>query len=140
MFRKVTAALAIVIFAALSLTGCAGVKRVNGMFGKPLVYEKDGFFDDFGIRIDSGGTFTYSEGLLSSYVGCGFWELNGDVLILREVSDPRDVTSEVRRVNRFKVSDSGLVFLAEGSDNFIYIDVSDGEHFYIAGDMDNILI
>lgn len=140
MFRKITAALALVMLAALTLTGCAGAKRVNNMFGKPLVYEKDGFPDDFGIRIDSDGTFSYYEGSFSSYVGYGFWELNGDTLILREMSDSRDVTSEVKRINRFKVGDNGLTFQADGSDNFRYIDVSDGEHFYITNDTDNFLI
>lgn len=130
MFRKIIAAFTVAASIALTLTGCAGVRRVDGILGKTLTYEKDGFPDEFTLRIDSDGTFSYYEGFLSSYVGMGFWELNGDTLILREMSDSRDAASEVKRVNRFKVGDNGLTFIADGSDNFIYIDVSDGESFY----------
>lgn len=133
MFRKITAAAAAASI-ALTLTGCAGARRVDGMFGKTLTYEKGGFPDKFDLRIDSDGTFSYYEGFLSSYMGMGYWELNGDTLILREMSASRDAASDVKRVNRFKVGDNGLTFIAEGSDNFIYIDVSDGENFYITDD------
>ncbi len=129
MFRKISMALALVMVSALALTGCADAKRVRNIIGENLVYEKDGFPDEFGLRIDSDGTFSYYEGLFSSYVGYGIWELNGDTLTLRETVDSSNPTSEVKRVNRFNVSDNKLIFLADGSDNFMYIKVSDGECF-----------
>lgn len=135
MFHKITAALALFMLAALTLTGCAGVKRVHNMFGKPLVYEKDGFPDEFAIRLDENGKFSYYEGGFSSYVEYGIWELNSDTLTLRDM-----YKDEVTRINRFKVTDSGLVFLADNSDNFRYVKVSDGEHFYITNDTTNILV
>ena len=35
--------------------------------------------------------------------------------------------------NRFRVEGDALVFIAEGSTNFTYIEVADGERFYLQG-------
>lgn len=119
------------MLAALTLTGCAGRIPENDVSGKGYVYEKGGFPDKFGIRLYKNGEFTYYEGFFSSYVGYGNWTLEGDTLILTENPD----SSGHSRVFRFKVDGDTLGYIAEGSDSFIYVNVSDGEKF-ILGELD----
>ena len=128
MFRKFAATAALVVTAAAILTGCAGSVRNNGIAGKSFVYEKEGFPDEFSIRLDKDGYFTYYEGAFSSYVGFGSWRLDGGVLTLSEDEYP-SVSGTVRRVYRFNVSGGDLSYISEGSDKFMFIDVSDGERF-----------
>lgn len=122
------------VLMAAALTGCAGSARKDEILGKNFVYEKDGFPDEFGIRIDDNGTFTYYEGAFSSYVGTGSWELDGDVLTLRE-RDYSSVPEKVRHIYRFKIDGDDLRFISDGSDNFMFIDVSDGERFIHKDDL-----
>lgn len=129
MFRKVFTAAAVVLFAALTLTGCSGKVSENVIPGG-YIYEKDGFPDKFGIRLYNNGEFTYYAGSFSSYVGYGNWALDGDILILTENPDYR----EKSKVFRFKADGDTLSYIAEGSDNFMYITVSDGEKF-ISGEL-----
>lgn len=108
-----------------SLTGCAGTVSSNDVSDKGFVCEKDGFPDKFGIKLYNDGGFTYYEGMFSSYVGYGSWSLDGDTLILSENADP----SGNSKIFRFKVDGDTLSYIAEGSDNFTYVKVSDGEKF-----------
>lgn len=128
MIRKLSAALAVVMLSALTLTGCAGSVRannVNNVSGKGFVYEKDGFPDKFGIKLYNDGSFTYYVGMFSSFVGYGNWSLDDDTLILTENADPQGNS----KIFRFKVSGDTLGYIAEGSDNFMHVKVSDGEKF-----------
>ena len=126
MFRKLLTALALVTGMVLTLTSCAAAVGSNMVEGKRYVYEKEGFPDEFSIRLDSNGNFTYYEGAFSSYVGTGSWHLSGDTLTLRE-RDYADGT--VRHIYCFNVKDDSLSYISEGSDKFMFIDVSDGERF-----------
>ena len=129
MFRKFLIIPVLVITAAAILTGCAGSVKNSGIAGKSFVYEKEGFPDEFSIRLDNDGCFTYYEGFYSSYVGNGSWQLNGDILTLREENVPT-ISGKIDHVYRFNVNDDGsLSFISENSDNFMFIDVSDGERF-----------
>ena len=135
LFRKLSAATAVVMLLTFSLTGCAGTVCSNdvcsngvcsnGVCDKGFVCEKDGFPDKFGIKLYNDGNFTYYEGMFSSFVGYGSWSLDGDTLILTENAD----LSENPRKFRFKVNGDTLSYIAEGSDNFTYVMVSDGEKF-----------
>lgn len=125
MFRKTFTAAALIILAALTLTGCAGKVRTNDVSGKGYVYEKGGFPDRFGIQLYSDGSFTYYVGSFSSHVGYGNWTVEGDTLILTENPDSNGKSD----VFRFKVSEDSISYIAEGSDNFMHIKVSDGEKF-----------
>ncbi len=96
---------------------------------KIFVYENGGFgFDDkFTIKINKDGTFTYSEGMLSSYMSISencTWTLGGDKLILTEVSENGN-----ERVNYFRVEGDSIVFREESSDNFMYVKLKGGERF-----------
>lgn len=123
--RRISAAVAIVLLSALTLTGCASSVRANEVSGKGFVYEKGGFPDKFGIKLYNDGSFTYYAGMFSSYVGYGDWSLDGDTLILTENADP----SGNSKIFRFKVGGDTLSYIDEGSDNFMHVKVSDGDKF-----------
>ena len=126
--RKSIIALALVAGVVMILTGCKAVVENNGIEGKLFVYEKEGFPDEFSIRLDNDGSFTYYEGFYSSYVGTGSWQLDGDMLTLREREYPT-ISGTVERIYNFNVSKNSLSYISEGSDRFMFIDVSDGERF-----------
>lgn len=128
MFRKAFTAAALVLLAALTLTGCAGTdhtSQTSDISRKVYVYEKDGFPDKFGIRLYENGEFTYYVGSLSSHIGDGNWERDGDILTLTENPDSNGKSN----IFRFNVDGDTLSYIAEGSDNFMHIKVSDGEKF-----------
>lgn len=56
----------------------------NAVAGKTYLYEGEGFMGNFTITLYNDGTFTYYEGMASSYIGNGSWEQNGDSIILTE--------------------------------------------------------
>lgn len=93
--------------------------------GKTYVYEKEGFPDTFAITLYEDGTFTYYEGMFSSYIGNGTWEQDGGIITLTD-----DELSAMSLVNRFRIDGEDLVFVAAGSSNFIYVKVKDGERFH----------
>lgn len=76
-------------------------------------------FMRFYIILDmENGLFQYYETPISSYIGFGKYRLDGDIL-----------TIEDNRVNRFRLEDERLVWLAEGSDNFTFVKLTDGATF-----------
>ena len=94
--------------------------------GKIYVYEGDGFGGDFIISIYDDGTFSYSAGPLSSYIGLGTWMLDGNTVTITEHSG---------RTNVFAVRDGGLVFKKSGSDNFTYVKLDDGARFSVMSEI-----
>lgn len=94
--------------------------------GKTCLYEKEGFYGDFTITLYNDGTFTYYEGMASSYIGMGTWEQDGDIVTLSD--DHFTIT------NHFTMEGDDLVFIREGSSNFIYVRVQDGERFRCTGE------
>lgn len=93
--------------------------------GRVYQYEKDGFGGDFIIRLEADGCFWYYEGSLSSYIGVGSWALEDGILTLRD-----DYQIGFPLVNRFEAAEDALIFREEGSSNFIYLKVQDGERFF----------
>ncbi|MBD5133945.1 MAG: hypothetical protein HDT38_05685 [Clostridiales bacterium] len=95
-----------------------------------MVYIRDagGFGGDFSIRLIHDGSFVYYEGYLSSYIGMGTWTRDGDVICLADT-----VGEDVDRIGikyyYFRMDGGDLVFQAENSDRFMYLDVADGERF-----------
>ena len=90
---------------------------------KTYVYEKEGVGSDFTITFYADGTYKYYEGVLSSYIGAGTWKVTDDTVIMTE--------GVSKKVNYLKIKGSDLIFIAEGSDNFYYITVKDGEKFSV---------
>lgn len=119
------AAVVLALGAALTLSGCASTVHQDNPAGKGFVCEKGGFPDRFGIQLYGDDSFTYYVGSLSSHIGCGAWELDGDTLILRENADATGNSN----IFKFKVGEDSLSYIAEESDKFMYVDIGDGEKF-----------
>ncbi len=133
---KRTTALFAALIILFSMTACSlvSVRKNNetDITEKTYLYEKEGFGGDFTITIQKDGHFSYYVGMLSSYIGSGSWTLDGDILTLTD--DSLDF------VNRFRVEGEELVFISEGSTNFMYLKVSDGERFTVTDKSGFILI
>ena len=97
--------------------------------GKTYVYESDGILGNFTITLYKDGTFSYYEGNASSYFGVGIWQQNGSVLTLAD-----DEELGFPLVNQFIVDGDDLVFSEQGSSNFIYVKVKEGERFHLRGE------
>ncbi len=89
--------------------------------GKTFVYENDGIGGQFTISFNKDGTYSYYEGSLSSYMGGGTWTISDDTVILMEATSGKK--------NKLRADREDLVYIADGSDNFYYIHVKDGEKF-----------
>ena len=93
-----------------------------------MTYVRDagGFGGDFTITLRQDGGFKYYEGLLSSYIGSGTWTREDGVICLAD-----EVLKDSAGIRRhyFTLEDGDLIFRAEGSAAFMYLDVEDGERF-----------
>ena len=87
------------------------------------VYEGEGFGGEFTITISEDGSYSFSQGPLSSYLGGGSWEKEGGVLTLSEENSHA-------MTNRFAAGNNVLVFLENSSDNFPSITLPDGGRFF----------
>ena len=104
----------------------------DAIVDKVYVYEKDGCGGEFTIEIKADGTFTYYEGFLSSHVGVGEWSYSNEMLTLTEKTSRFNETYELEEAllsYRFSVEKDTLIFVDEGSDDFRYVKVKDGEKF-----------
>ena len=95
----------------------------------PCPSEKEKAIGRFTITLYDGGTFTYYEGMASSYIGIGSWEQNGDSITLTD-----DGHGGYRLVNHFKLDGDDLMFVEQDSDNFVYVKVKNEEYFYCTGE------
>ena len=139
--RKISLFLIVCLCLTL-LAGCGEKQKIytaEDVGGKSYNYEKDGFGGPFTINLFEDGTFQYYEGMLSSYIGMGTWTLEeNNVLCMKDQETVRfsDDSSKVEmyvRTNYFKVEEGCLVWLAENSDNFLYVDVEAGDRFLCDG-------
>ena len=116
-----------ILMSVLLLQGCNAGSYIN-VAGKTYTYEyepESGLeFDRFRISLNSDGTYTYFERIYSSYLGIGNWSVNGDVLTL---TDDDEIGYPLK--NSFRIDGNDLIFLEDGSTNFIYVKVGDGERF-----------
>lgn len=113
------------VLAVCFLTEPAETEKIH-VAGKSYIYEKtDDSMWEFVIYIQKDGTFSYSEGLLSSYIGMGHWEVKGGKLYLYD----KGLSNKIRTYV-FRVESNALVFCGKESDQFIYLEVADGAHFF----------
>ncbi len=97
----------------------------EGVAGKRYVFEHGGFGGTFTLSLHADGSMGYHEGWASSHIGNGTWTQEGDILT---ISEPNGRGGQ--RVNRFRVAQNMLIFVSEGSDNFIYVQMKDGDRFH----------
>ena len=75
------------------------------------------------------GTFHYYEGVASSYYGVGIWKQEGEIVTLVD-----DEKMGYPLVNTFRLDGDDLIFMEQGSSNFIYVKVEEGERFHLTGE------
>lgn len=132
--RWLWAAVAVVLATALAcLCAFGSVEKPEDELVWPygvseMTYVRDagGFGGDFTITLRQDGGFEYYEGLLSSYIGSGTWTREDGVICLAD-----EVLKDSAGIRRhyFTLEDGDLIFRAEGSAAFKYLDVEDGERF-----------
>ena len=96
--------------------------------GNTYIRFNGGFGGDFTITLYKDGTFKYYEGNLSSYYGIGSWTLEEGILTLK------DDHQNVEFLNRFRMDEDGLTWIAAGSTGFTYgayISIADGDIFFL---------
>ena len=113
-----------VLGTALLLSACSNADISAAVSGKTFMWEKEGFGGNFTLRLKDDGTYTYYEGYLSSYIGMGKWTLQDSVVTLYE-------TSGDNKVFRFATDGDDLLFVADGSSEFLYVTVADGDRFIL---------
>ena len=133
MKRKITVLTITALFAAvLLLQGCSSdsMMKVAGKIYTYTVEPESGLdIDRFSINLHPDGTFIYYECCYSSYIGMGNWSVDGDVLTIT------DDNEYYHRENSFKIDGDDLIFIENGSTNFMYIKVADGERFTSDGSL-----
>ena len=120
-----------ILIAALTLAGCRNTRGAepneNAVEGKTFVYEKEGFGGNFTISFMD-GEFWYYEGMLSSYIGHGRFKIDGNVLTMVD-GDDISMDRSGGFTNRFLIDGKRLVWQENGSTNFLYMKISDGDCF-----------
>ena len=101
----------------------------NTVAGKTYLYEGEGIMGSFTITLYDDGSFTYYEGMASSYIGVGSWEQDGDTITMTD-----DGHGGYGFVNHFRLDGDDLVFVDKDSANFVYVKVKDGEKFHHTGE------
>ena len=92
--------------------------RIAGVYR----YEGEGFGGDFTIALSADGSYSFSEGPLSSWQGGGTWSVIYDAVYMTGADgDDRSLM--------FGVEDGALVYVEAGSDGFPHVAVSDSERF-----------
>lgn len=122
MKRIVVGALALVVIALSASCSNSDTRICKEISDKVFVWEREGFGGDFSIRLNGDGTYTYYEGILSSYLAFGDWTVKDGILTMNEATWP-----DTRF--RFEVKDGELIFVSEGSSEFIYAAVENGDRF-----------
>ena len=130
--RLVSALLLLFVLMAAGCSGQPAAVSAGDLADQVYIYEKEGFGGNFAITLNSDGSMYYSVGLLSSYLGIGTWELDGDTVTL--------TTDDGNFVHHFAVEDGALVYQAKDSTDFMYLTVSDGEKFLPSGAPIGILV
>lgn len=123
--------LVVAILACVVVAVCFLTNPKDTIGGKVYTYEKSGVLGNFTIAFFEDGTFHYTEGMASSYHSSGKWTEKGNILTLTD-----DDEIGYKLVNRFRKDGDTLYFIAEGSSNFLYVTVQDGERFTYTFDIE----
>ena len=95
---------------------------IESVSDRTFVREKGGFGGDFTITLNRDGSYSYYEGLLSSYMGSGFWDVENGKIVMNE-------TGGYEAYFVFALKDGNLVYLDQSSKNFLYVKVEPGDLF-----------
>ena len=98
-----------------------------GVYGAYVRENKRDIFP-FSITLYEDGTYQYFECSTSSHIGVGDYTFENDIITMAERLFPGR-SDPLTRTYKFRFEDGKLVFLAEASDDFMYIKLPDGAEF-----------
>ena len=84
--------------------------------------------DNFHITLYADGTYQYYEAMISSHIGLGNYTVENDIVTLVDGQIP-GVNGSLTRTYKFRYANDQLIFLADESDRFMYLDLPDGAVF-----------
>ncbi len=116
--------LVVLLLLSVLFAACSSTPQVMDIREKTFACESGGFGSDFTIYFGDDGVFQYYEGGLSSHIGMGNYEVDGDTVILTEIMQGKTCTFS------FRIGAEDITFIKESSDRFMYLDISDGTRFY----------
>ena len=82
---------------------------------------------NFSIRLNEDGTYTWYETPFSSFIGMGSYTIDEGYLYM---TDDEEMTG-IPRTNIFRMEGDRLYYVSEGSSNFAYVKLEDGEEFVL---------
>lgn len=128
MKRALICVLSAVLFAVM-LVSCRvqetyTVERISGTYSR----ENANGFDHFTITLNEDGTYSYFETMISSHLGMGGYTLEDGIVTLTDSQIPGLYGSHTYTY-KFRCEKGKLIFLADESDNFMYINLPDGAEF-----------
>lgn len=128
MKRALICILSAVLFAVM-LVSCRGqetytLESISGSYSR----ENANGFDHFTITLNEDGTYSYFETMISSHLGMGGYTLKDGIVTLTDSQIP-GLYGSLTRTYKFRCEDGKLIFLADESDNFMYINLPDGAEF-----------
>ena len=85
-------------------------------------------YDYFTLTLNEDGTYSYFETMISSHIGWGEYTIDGEKVTLVDTQIP-GVYGSHTYVFTFKYEDGKLIYIAEESDHFMYINLPDGAEF-----------
>lgn len=129
-FSKHIISVVLLLALALAFASCGAKKNytpadVAGTYER--TNENFGGIDKFTITLNEDGTYQYYETMISSFIGMGNYEIDGNIVSM--ISDLPGLNGTVRRTYKFKADGKTLVYVADGSDNFTYVKLPDGAAF-----------
>ena len=135
--KKIYVFSAFVLLVALALTfvSCGAKEYTSADVAGTYARANEGFdgLDKFTITLNEDGTYQYYETVISSFIGMGNYTVEGDIVTLIAEFSKYDIAKEefFNSVEHFKFKANGktLVFIADGSDNFTYVKLTDGAVF-----------
>ena len=128
MKKRLFAIIVLVILAFTTFSACA--EQNIDFAEKAYIYEQLLGDEPFIIYIEADGTYTYSEGS-QNLISYGTWSYRNGILTLHD-DDKDNSLSNIDNIiiNKFTVESGYLAFIEEGSTNFKYLKISDGDKFY----------
>ena len=82
---------------------------------------------NFSITLNPDGTFSYYETPISSFIGMGKYQIKDGILTL---ANDKEFTGR-EDVFRFRIEGDRFYYIAEGSSNFDFVKLDDGEEFVL---------
>lgn len=107
-------------------------EAVSGTYAYEYNEEANIDWADFKITFQEDGTYSYYEGLFSSYLGFGTYSIENGILTMQ---DDKEACYDL--TNHFRIEGDRIYFIEEGSDNFVYVRVKNGQSFRLTEDTDN---